>query len=179
MRSLAPARTSSWWAVIMACSSVGGPSRLPYSGRVRFNPKADISGGRVTDVRGGGGGGLGNIPMGAISGGGIGTTIVVIIIYVIVQFAGGGSGVGSTGPAEKTDRYDQCLSGADANKSADCARRAVEASLESYWSKVLPQQTGKQLTPTQIVTFTGTTSTGCGNASTDVGPFYCPTDQTI
>ena len=44
---------------------------------------------------------------------------------------------------------------------------------------MLPQQTGKQLQPTQIVTFTGGTSTGCGSASADVGPFYCPTDQTI
>ena len=88
-------------------------------------------------MRGGGrGGGMGNIPMGAISGGGIGTTIVVIIIYVIVQFAsGGGAGTGSTGPAETTDRYDQCLSGADANQSADCARVAVENSLESYWAE--------------------------------------------
>jgi predicted metalloprotease len=148
---------------------------------VRFNPKADISGGHVTDVRGGGrGGGMGNIPMGAISGGGIGTTIVVIIIYVIVQFASGsGAGTGSTGPAEKTDRYDQCLSGADANQSEDCARVAVEESLESYWAKVLPQQTGKQLQPTQVVTFTDAASTGCGDATKDVGPFYCPTDQTI
>jgi predicted metalloprotease len=148
---------------------------------VRFNPKADISGGRVTDVRGGGGGGgLGNLPLGAISGGGIGTTIVVIIIYVIVQLAsGGGSGLGSAGPEQTTDRYKQCLSGADANASQDCARVAVEESLEAYWSKVLPAQTGKQLTPTQIKTFTGATTTGCGNASKDVGPFYCPTDQTI
>jgi predicted metalloprotease len=148
---------------------------------VRFNPKADISGGRVSDVRGGGGGGgLGNIPMGAISGGGIGTTIIVIIIYVIVQFAGGGSsGQGSAGPAESTDRYDKCLTGADANRSQDCARKAVEESLESYWASELPQQTGRQLTPTQVVTFTGATSTVCGNASKDVGPFYCPTDQTI
>jgi predicted metalloprotease len=149
---------------------------------VRFNPKADISGGRVSDVRGGGGSGLGGLPMGAISGGGIGTTIVVIIIYLIVQFAGGGGGGGlggATGPAETTDRYDRCLTGADANKSEDCARRAVELSLESYWAKVLPQQTGKQLTPTQVETFTGGTSTGCGAASKDVGPFYCPTDQTI
>ena len=49
---------------------------------MRFNPKADISGGRVSDVRGGGGGGgLGNIPIGGITGGGIGTTIIVIIIF--------------------------------------------------------------------------------------------------
>ena len=148
---------------------------------MRFNPKADISGGRVTDVRGGGGGGaMGNLPLGSITGGGIGTTIVVIIIYVIVQLAGGGSaGTGSSGPAETTDRYAECKTGADANKSADCARRAVELSLERYWATVLPRQTSKQLQPTQIVTFTGGTSTGCGPASADVGPFYCPTDQTI
>ena len=125
---------------------------------VRFNPKADISGGRVTDVRGGGGGGgMGNIPIGGITGGGIGTTIVVIIIFVIMQFAGGGSGAGSSGPAETTDRYEQCQTGADANESADCARVAVALSLEGYWAKVLPQQTGKQLQPTQIITFTGGT----------------------
>jgi predicted metalloprotease len=145
---------------------------------VRFNPKADISGGRVTDVRGGGGGGgMGNLPIGSITGGGIGTTIIVIIIFVIVQFAGGGGGGG--GPAETTDRYDRCLSGADANQSADCARKAVAASLENYWAQELPAQTGTQFRPTQIVTFSGGTSTGCGNASKDVGPFYCPTDEQI
>lgn len=150
---------------------------------MRFNPKADISGGRVTDVRGGGGrsgGGMGNLPIGGITGGGIGTTIIVIIIYVIVQFAGGGGGgLGAGGPQETTDRYEQCLTGADANKSADCARRAVEASLEAFWTETLPDQTGTQLRPTQIVTFTGSVSTSCGGASADVGPFYCPTDQTI
>jgi predicted metalloprotease len=118
--------------------------------------------------------------MGAISGGGIGTTIVVIVIYVIVQLAGGGSGLSSAGPQETTNRYDQCQTGADANKSQDCARKAVEESLESYWSKELPQQTNTAYrSPAGIVTFTGSTSTGCGNATKDVGPFYCPTDQTI
>ena len=147
---------------------------------MRFNPKADISGGRVTDVRGGGGGGggMGNLPIGSITGGGIGTTIIVIIIFVIMQFAGGGGG-GGGGPAETTDRYDQCLSGADANESADCARRAVAVSLENYWAQTLPAQTGTQFRPTTIETFSGGVSTGCGNASKDVGPFYCPTDETI
>ena len=147
---------------------------------MRFNPKADISGGRVTDVRGGGGGGggMGNLPIGSITGGGIGTTIIVIIIFVIMQFAGGGAG-GGGGPAETTDRYDQCLSGADANESVDCARRAVAVSLENYWAQTLPAQTGTQFRPTTIETFSGGVSTGCGNASKDVGPFYCPTDETI
>jgi len=122
---------------------------------------------------------MGNIPIGGITGGGIGTTIIVIIIFVITQFAGGGTGGGSSGPAEQTDRYQQCRTGADANESEDCARVAVELSLEGYWAKVLPDQTGKQLQPTQIITFTGGTSTGCGSAGADVGPFYCPTDQTI
>src|SRR4051812_7797263 len=118
-----------------------GPTPPDYCFGVRFNPRADIRGGRVTDVRGGGGGGagLGGLPMGAISGGGIGTTILVIVIYVIVQLAGGGTG--SAGPQQTTDRYDQCQTGADANRSQDCARKAVEESLESYWSAELPQQT--------------------------------------
>ena len=31
----------------------------------------------------------------------------------------------------------------------------------------------------ELQTFTGGVGTGCGQASADVGPFYCPTDQTI
>ena len=91
---------------------------------------------------------MGNIPIGGITGGGIGTVIVVIIIFVITQLASGGSGAGSSGPAETTDRYDQCLTGADANESADCARKAVAFSLENYWAQELPQQTGTQLMAT-------------------------------
>jgi len=122
---------------------------------------------------------MGNLPIGGITGGGIGTTIIVIIVFVIMQLAGGGTGGGGGGPAETTDRYAQCKSGADANRSADCARQAVELSLERYWAQTLPTQTGTPMRPTQIVTFTGGVGTGCGNASADVGPFYCPTDQTI
>ena len=122
---------------------------------------------------------MGNLPIGSITGGGIGTTIIVVIVFVVVQLAGGGGDLGAGGPAQTTDRYEQCRTGADANRSEDCARRAVAASLEAYWSQELPEQTGKSLRPTQIVTFTGGTSTGCGNASADVGPFYCPADQTI
>ncbi len=76
----------------------------------------------------------------------------------------------------ETDRYASCTTGEDANNSSDCARVAVENSLTDFWSGEL----GSRFQPEdELVTFGSQTSTGCGGASSDVGPFYCPVDQTI
>jgi len=113
--------------------------------------------------------------------------IVGIIIVLIALFLGGGNigdilgGGGGGGPQTETDRYKQCDSGADANSNADCTRAAVENSLRDYWEANLENQTGVAFKPAvAIKTFTDAVSTGgCGNASSAVGPFYCPLDQTI
>jgi predicted metalloprotease len=147
---------------------------------MRFNPKANIGGGRVRDVGGSsGGGGMGGLPIGGITGGGVGTVVVVILIFIIMQFVGGGGTGGGTSAQGDTHRYDQCQTGEDANENADCARKAVEISLRNYWGATLPRQTGTRFEPTEVVTFSGATNTGCGQADTSVGPFYCPTDRTI
>jgi predicted metalloprotease len=75
-----------------------------------------------------------------------------------------------------TDRYASCKTGEDANKSADCARVAVENSLYDFWGDELGS---KFRAEKEVDTFTGATSTGCGQASSDVGPFYCPVDESI
>jgi predicted metalloprotease len=50
----------------------------------------------------------------------------------------------------------------------------------SYWSTALPQQSNVKFHPEAgLQTFSGGTDTGCGNATAEVGPFYCPVDQTI
>src|SRR5690606_20314256 len=74
-----------------------------------------------------------------------------------------------------SDRYANCETGADANDDVDCARVAVENSLHEYWSG----QFSSGYRATQIRTFSGGTSTGCGQASSQVGPFYCPADEGI
>jgi predicted metalloprotease len=108
----------------------------------------------------------------------------VVLFLVLTQcLGGGGGGLGTSGSGSldesrmgNTDRYASCQTGADANKSADCARVAVENSLTDYWS----HQLGSKFHPeNEVDTFTGSTSTGCGQATAAVGPFYCPTDQTI
>ena len=162
---------------------------------MRFNPKADISKGRVNDAgRGGGGAGGGGmrIPMpgGTRAGGGIGGVIIVILFLVLTQCTGLGSGGGDTttqgqpeGQPEGIDsgdeRYANCRTGADANDDPDCARKAVALSLEQYWAQVLPDQGSTDFVPAQINTFAGAVQTGCGQASSQVGPFYCPPDQQI
>ena len=77
-----------------------------------------------------------------------------------------------------TGRYQQCKTGADANSSSDCARVAVENSLNDYWARDPARAVGHAVHPEKgVETFTGSVGTGCGQATADVGPFYCPNDQ--
>ena len=162
---------------------------------MRFNPKAKLDTRRVGDAGRSGGGGRGGarsrrgglpIPGGTTAGGGVLGLIIAVVVFVIVSQTGGGGSGGSSGgglssldAAKFTDtgRYSGCKTGADANNSADCARVAVENSLTDFWAGEL----GSKFRPEEaIITFTGSINTGgCGGATSDVGPFYCPGDETI
>ncbi|QGZ96297.1 KPN_02809 family neutral zinc metallopeptidase [Terricaulis silvestris] len=64
--------------------------------------------------------------------------------------------------------------------------RAVLGSTEDVWSAQFSQnrlpnysvQAGSYRAPTLVV-FSGGVATGCGNATADVGPFYCPADTNL
>ena len=167
---------------------------------MRFNPKAYISGGRVSDA--GSGGGMGGGPMriplpgGTKAGGGLGGLLIILLFVVLTQCVGGGGGGGLPSPGgtgidpggqlgnpsglqADSERYANCRTGADAEDDVDCARKAVLFSMEQYWSQALPEQAGTELRPAQTITFSGGVSTGCGQASSQVGPFYCPADEQI
>jgi predicted metalloprotease len=67
----------------------------------------------------------------------------------------------------------KCKTGADANKYAECRVVATGNSLDGIWEQLLP---GYRRPNVRL--FSGDVQTGCGPASSDVGPFYCPADQT-
>ncbi len=51
-------------------------------------------------------------------------------------------------------------------------------SVQQFWTTELAAEgTTYQEAPT--VLFTGEVGTGCGNATSDVGPFYCPPDKSV
>jgi predicted metalloprotease len=146
--------------------------------QMRFNPKARIDQSQIeTRSGGGGGGGRGmGLPLPGGGGGriGLGTVVIVIIYIVITQFTGGGGGGGGDAATENT-----CTTGADANKSDDCAIDLFTNSVQDYWKTAYPQQVEGQYETVQTVRFQGSTNSGCGQATADTGPFYCPNDRKV
>jgi predicted metalloprotease len=52
-------------------------------------------------------------------------------------------------------------------------------SIQNFWSTTLPQQAGRRYVEADTTFFSGQVSTGCGNASAAVGPFYCPANAMV
>lgn len=110
-----------------------------------------------------------------------------LIILVITLLMGGdpGSVLGQfTGTQDQQVQPDtqgtpeHCRTGADANRYVDCRVVLTAQSLDAVWSEELPKQTGVDYVPPDLRLFSGAVATGCGNATSDVGPFYCPPDHT-
>jgi predicted metalloprotease len=167
---------------------------------MRFNPKARLDTSRVRDGgRGGGGGGTGGmgggqmrIPMpgGTKAGGGIGLVVIVVVILLLkacggIDLTGALNGAaGGYDPSRfqgDSAAYAGCTTGQDANDHpTTCGVVAVENSLVDYWQGALSQQSNASFQPeAAIVTFSSSISTGCGQASSGMGPFSCPNDQTV
>ncbi len=140
-------------------------------------------------------GGGGGFPVGKAGGGGLG--LIIIVIVALQMCSGGGNGgidgsfpsqtqsgidAGSPSPAGtsggNTNLASECKTGADANRRQDCRNVAVVNSVQAYWADEFARS---NLTYKKAVTnfFTGETQTGCGNATGDVGPFYCPVDSQV
>lgn len=135
-----------------------------------FNPNSDISGGK-TSRRG--------RTAGIAVGGGLGA----IALLLLSQFLGvdltGFLGGGQEGPAPSDSALTECQTGQDANERIDCRMKGASASLERYWQEAGPQIGLDYVGPQDLILFTQAVATGCGNASSATGPFYCPPDQTI
>src|SRR5580765_1402657 len=129
---------------------------------MRFRRNASLDPSQVQDRRGA-------API-AVGGGGVG--LVVLVAYVLLQVLGGGGTASSV--QAPSDLAASCRSGSDANARQDCRIVGVVNSVQRYWSGSLPDYT-----IAKTVFFSGSTNTGCGQASTDVGPFYCPADKNV
>lgn len=139
-----------------------------------FNPDSNIGSGKVS--RRGRNTGI------AVGGGGIVVAILALVSPLLgVDLTPLAGMFGDSGQSQTTtsDHLEQCKTGADANNNVECLMKGAAASLDAYWAGKFAQEGITYHSPADFVLFTGSTSTGCGTASSATGPFYCPPDQTI
>ena len=143
-----------------------------------FNEGASLDTSQVTS----GGGGR----RGAAIGGGAGGIILLILGLIFGQNLTGADGtnpfdtsqVQSSG-TESTETFDQCKTGADANRDDVCRVIGTVNSVQAYWTDALPADVKRQYQDAKTVIFSGQTQSACGTASGATGPFYCPSDQRV
>jgi uncharacterized protein len=157
----------------------------PYTPPVSFRDDSKLDPSEVRDERGGGGLG-GAFPGGRLAVGGGGLGLGGLVIILLLQFLGGGGGLGQLGdlqgetsgtPAAGGD-LSSCRTGADANARQDCRILGYVNSVQAYWRQEFASQ-GRAYEPATTYFETDQWQTGCGPASTDVGPFYCPEDKHV
>lgn len=116
-------------------------------------------------------------------GGGIGGLVLVGLFLLLGGDPGQvgsmlGQDQGQLTEDESAGNYDHCLTGEDANTYEDCRLYYTSFSVNEVWEKELPKQANIAYSEPTLNIFNTSTQSGCGLASAQTGPFYCPGDQT-
>ncbi len=116
-------------------------------------------------------------------GGGFGLVLVVVLGLLLFSCLGSGGGLapdltpdGSAGGGVSQSNADPSSFSADENFAFDLAN-AVLDDVQDFWADEFAES-GSTYPEAGLIIFDNSVSTGgCGNASSNVGPFYCPADS--
>ena len=115
-----------------------------------------------------------------LGGGGMKIGLGTIVIGVIAYFLGGPqavmqvlSGAGSSAPTAEQD-----IESSIPQDEAGQFVTHVLGDTEETWGAIFAQS-GSQYPPAELALFGNGINTACGSASSAVGPFYCPADQSV
>ena len=123
-------------------------------------------------------------PGGVQVGGGLG--LVGVLIFLAIQLLGGGTGTAF----DVDNQFGGGVSttgepGTDAIPAAEDPERDLKdfsayvfTDAQRTWQQTF-KDAGRPYERAKLVLYRGGVSTGCGDASSAVGPFYCPADQNV
>lgn len=107
--------------------------------------------------------------------------IVGVIIAIVAAFMGGGdigsilsSLMGSEIAAPTTEYVET----PEDSRLMDLASKVL-AGTEDVWTVIFDEQGWGTYRPPRMVVYSGSTQSGCGQASSQIGPFYCSADETV
>lgn len=137
----------------------------------------------IDDRRGSGGGGAlsggglgGGFPFPMKAGGGVLGIIVLLASLFLPKLLGSSQSAAAVPqPADRTGTATEAACGTDLEQIVCGATKDVQ----NYWQTNFPAFYGAAYEVTKTVLFTDGVETGCGQASSQTGPFYCPVDHLV
>lgn len=109
---------------------------------------------------------------------------LIAVVVILLQLFGGETGqqlapiieqVGSGQVTQQTEQRELT----DQEKVMGEFMNAVLVDTEDIWNRLFIENNLGDYKEPKMVLFTDAVSTGCGNASSASGPFYCPADQKV
>ncbi len=104
---------------------------------------------------------------------------IIGVIFLLAKFLLGG---GETSDLQQVFPQEQQQEMTAEQKAADDKRasyvKVVLADTEDVWDKIFNDM-GRQYQKPTLVLFRGSTTSGCGGATSQSGPFYCPADNDV
>ena len=110
------------------------------------------------------------------AGGGLIGLLVLAAAIFLPRLLGGGQSISSGGTGD---------GGSSSGGVVQCETEIEQVvcgatdDVAEYWEEAYPQAFSGQYQDTFTVFFDGFTNTGCGQATSQVGPFYCPADGLV
>jgi predicted metalloprotease len=132
----------------------------------------------LRDERAGGGGP--GLPVGRV---GLPLGILGLVAFFVMQALGGGGG-GFDLPGLDLPQAPPGAAGEPIPPEADPDADLVEfvnfvlQDVQTTWDAQF-RSAGRTYRPAELVLFSSATRSGCGSATSEVGPFYCPADATV
>ena len=112
---------------------------------------------------------------------GIGGGIVGVIVAGIITLLSGGNIGDVLQTVAGSQNYGYAANytpDAEDERLADLASKVL-AGTEDVWTEEFRRQGWGEYRPPKMVLYSGAIQSGCGNATSQVGPFYCSADQTV
>ena len=111
----------------------------------------------------------------------MGVTSIILLVVILLLNGGLPGGGSSDQPVTRNSapgNLDSCKKGTDLASNPDCRFVFYQNSIEGFWAAELPRR-GKKYMKAPLRIFDGSVNTGCGPATSAVGPFYCPPDRRV
>jgi uncharacterized protein len=123
-------------------------------------------------------GSMGGLPVGGAVG--IPGLIILALVFFLNRGGGASGDIGNaldqinTGPPATATPLD----GPDPDARLVSFMSYVLDDVQRFWTKTFADS-GRTYTDAKLVLFTGSTESGCGGATSDIGPHYCPADKNV